>query len=146
MNEAIPMLPPRVALGSTLLYHGQHKLTPEGLAQTQQMFEKIGIRPGARWARLVGITELVAGALFLAGIGTRVAAVATLVTQAVAVAKVHAKNGFSVMKGGYEFNAALIAMSLAVLFGGPGRASTHQLVKRRWGRPLSRSILAELVQ
>ncbi|HCF62038.1 MAG TPA: DoxX family protein, partial [Myxococcales bacterium] len=39
-------LPTRLVLGAAMLYHGATKLTADGRAQTRQMFEGLGIRPG----------------------------------------------------------------------------------------------------
>ena len=57
--------------------------------------------------RATGIAEAAAGVLSLLGFLTRPAAIAVLVTQAVAVAKVHAPRGYMVTKGGFEYNAAV---------------------------------------
>ena len=38
-----------------------------------------------------------------------------LVTQSVAIAKVHRRNGFDVTKDGYEFNVALMAIAAGLL-------------------------------
>src|SRR5207253_557110 len=61
---------------------------------------------------------------------TRPAALAVLVTQSVAVAKVHAKKGFSIMNGGFEFNLALMAIAAAMLVAGPGLFSVHEGIER----------------
>jgi putative oxidoreductase len=127
-------LPLRATLGSTMLYHGISKLKKEGLEQTAGFFENIGIKPGRPWALATGWTELLAGAFNLLGIGTRAAALSIIVTQAVAIAKVHRSKGFDVQKGGYEFNLALIAASLGLLLGGPGKVSVHQALLPRVSR------------
>lgn len=135
-------LPLRATLGSTMLYHGAAKLKPEGVEQTAQFFESLGIKPGRPWALATAWTETLAGALSLLGIGTRVAALSILATQAVAIAKVHAPKGFDNLKGGYEFNLSLIAAALGLLLNGPGRLSVHQALRprvaRRWGLTLLR--------
>ncbi|QRK14029.1 DoxX family protein [Archangium violaceum] len=125
------VLPLRATLGSTMLYHGISKLKPEGLEQTAQFFENIGIKPGRTWALATGWTEAVAGVLTFLGIGTRVAAVSILVTQAMAIAKVHGPKGFNNQAGGYEFNLTLIAGALGLLLGGPGNLSVHHAVQPR---------------
>jgi len=73
-----------------------------------------------------GTAEVFAGACALLGFLTRPAALAVLVTQAVAIAKVHAKNGFDITKGGYEFNVALMAIAAGLLVAGPGMFSLHE--------------------
>ncbi|MFY0567347.1 DoxX family protein [Archangium lansingense] len=130
-------LPLRATLGSTMLYHGISKLNREGLEQTSQFFENLGLEPARALALATAWTETLAGALALLGIGTRVAALSILVTQAVAIAKVHASKGFDNQKGGYEFNLSLIAAALGLLLSGPGNLSVHHTLRphlgRRWG-------------
>jgi putative oxidoreductase len=122
---------PRLSLGATMLHHGTQKLGAQGRAQTAQFLEQIGYRPGARWATWLGAAETFAGASVILGAATRLAALAVIVTQSVAVAKVHARKGFDIMAGGWEFNALIIATALGVLLAGPGTISVHELVERR---------------
>ena len=129
--KELSLVPARGALGATMLYHGASKLRGEGPEQSAPMFEAMGFRPGRRWAMLTGLAEVFGGATAILGIGTRVGALAVLVTQGVAVWKVHAGKGFSNMAGGYEFNLLLMAAALGLLLSGPGPLSAHELVKRR---------------
>jgi putative oxidoreductase len=131
-------VPTRLALGSTMIAHGAQKFRGGALEQTGRFFEKAGIRPGRKMAALAGAMEIGAGILAIAGIATRPAALAVLVTQTVAVAKVERKKGFS---GGFEFNLALMAIAAGLLIAGPGRVSAHGAMhrrferRRRWMRP-----------
>ncbi|HYX91689.1 MAG TPA: DoxX family protein [Myxococcaceae bacterium] len=133
-NTEVALLAPRVSLGSSMLYHGASKLSRPGIEQTSGFFEQIGIRPGKPWAIATAVTELLAGVLTLLGIGTRLAAVSVLITQSVAVNKVHRPKGFDVMKGGYEFNLALMAAAVALLLAGPGRPSAAVALRDRLGK------------
>ena len=136
------LIPLRLALGSTMVYHGSSKLRGEGPQQTARMFEQLAIRPPRAWAVATGLAETFAGVASILGVMTRPAAVAVLVTQAVAIARVHASKGFNVMQGGFEYNLALMAIAAGLLVEGPGRASTHELLERvvegRGGRRLWR--------
>ncbi|WP_245529897.1 DoxX family protein [Anaeromyxobacter dehalogenans] len=123
-------LPARLALGSSMLYHGLSKLRGDGPAQTARMFEGLGLRPGRALAMATGLAETFAGAAAILGIATAPAALAVIVTQAVAIRKVHAPNGFNVVKGGMEFNLALVAMALALLAEGPRTVSAHHAARR----------------
>ncbi|MFL5444649.1 MAG: DoxX family protein, partial [Myxococcales bacterium] len=76
-----------------------------------------------------GIAEVFAGAAAIFGLWTRPAALAVLVTQAVALAKVHSKNGFDITKGGYEFNVALMAIAAGLMVAGPGLFSLHEEIE-----------------
>jgi putative oxidoreductase len=58
--------------------------------------------------------------------------------MAVAIKKVHAKNGIWVTAGGYEYNLTLIAVALSLATAGPGRFSVDGLLGKhrsglRWG-------------
>lgn len=127
----VGLIPARMSLAATMLNHGLAKVRPEGSARSAPFFEQLGFRPGARWARLTGAAEVLAGATLLLGIGTRIGALAVLGTQAVAVAKVHAPKGFDNMAGGWEFNALIMATALGVLLAGPGTVSLHEVLERR---------------
>jgi len=136
------LVPMRLALGSAMVYHGAQKLRGDGPDQTAQMFEQLGIRPPRMWALATGMAETFAGVAAILGVATRPAAVAILVTQAVAIARVHRRKGYSVMQGGFEYNLALMAIATGLLVGGPGRVSAHEAlevaVEGRGGRRLWR--------
>jgi putative oxidoreductase len=119
-------LPLRAALGGTMIYHGLGKLKAERREPAGQMFEQIGLRPGKPLAVATGAAELFAGVAAVLGFLTRPAALAVLVTQAVAISKVHAKKGFDVTQGGFEYNLTLIAIATAMLIAGPGAFSLHE--------------------
>jgi putative oxidoreductase len=123
-------LPVRAALGASMLYHGVGKLKGEGPKMAGQFMQQIGFDQGERWAKAAGIAEAFAGASALLGFLTRPAALAVLATQAVAIAKVHGKNGYDITKGGFEYNLALMGIALFMLIDGPGRFSLHQAVER----------------
>lgn len=125
------LVPVRAAMAATMLYHGTSKLRGEGPEQTGAMFEQMGIRPGRTWAKLAGAAEVLAGVTSLLGFATRIGALAVIATQTVAIAKVHGSKGFDNVAGGYEFNAALLAMALGLLVAGPGAISAHEVVERR---------------
>ena len=120
------LVPVRAALGASMMYHGLGKLKEESRDQAGQMFEQVGLRPGKALAIATGTAEVFAGACALLGFLTRPAALAVLVTQAVAIAKVHAKNGYDITKGGYEYNVALMAIAAGLLVAGPGLFSVHE--------------------
>ena len=63
------------------------------------------------------------------GLATRPAALAVLVTQAIAVAKVHKPKGYNIMQGGMEYNLALMAIAAGLLIAGPGRVSAHEALE-----------------
>jgi putative oxidoreductase len=138
------LLPVRAALGGTMLYHGVTKLKEEGREQVGQMFDQLGLRPGKFWGVAAGAAEVFAGVSALLGVLTRPAALAVLVTQAVAIAKVHGQKGFDITKGGFEYNLALMAIAAGLLIAGPGAFSLHEalehLAEGRGPRKLFRKV------
>ncbi|SEK53297.1 putative oxidoreductase [Stigmatella aurantiaca] len=127
--KAAALLPPRLSLGSTLVFHGLSKLKKEGVEQTAPMFEQLGFTPGKPWVIAVGLTEVVSGVSAILGVATRLTALAVLATQAVAIGKVHGPKGFDNLKGGYEFNLSLVGTALALLLRGPGSLSVHSALE-----------------
>jgi len=125
------LLPARMALGSTMVFHGAKKLVGEGPEEHAQMFGAMGIRPPKLLAVSTGVAEVLAGAMSIAGVFTRFAALAVLVTQGMAIAKVHGPRGFNNQEGGFEFNLALMAIAAGLLLAGPGKISAHEVLERR---------------
>ena len=109
----------RVSLGVMYIAHSLVlKYFTFTLAGTAQFFASLGL-PGAL-AYLTFWAELIGGVLLVAGIGTRVVALA-LIPILVGATWVHAGNGwvFSAANGGWEYPVFLIAASLVlVLLGG----------------------------
>jgi putative oxidoreductase len=114
----------RLVVGLTFAGHGTQKLFGwfggHGLKGTGGFFESIGIRPGVTMAFLAGVSELVAGLLFAAGVWVPVAAALIVLTMLVAIVKVHGQNGFWITEGGIEYNVILIAVAVGVALTGPG--------------------------
>src|SRR5262245_24963740 len=98
-SHSLALVPARAALGSAMLYHGVQKLRDTD--QTARAFESLGIKPARPLARAAALAETFAGAAAVLGVLTRPAALAVLVTQAVAIAKVHRPKGFDNTKGGF---------------------------------------------
>ncbi|HEX2739689.1 MAG TPA: DoxX family protein [Rubrobacter sp.] len=117
----------RVVLGVIFAAHGAQKLFGAfggpGLQGTAGFHGQLGIRPPYLMAVLAGLAEFAGGILIAVGFLTPLAAVALILTMAVAVFTVHLKNGFFSMNGGYEFNLALAGMALTLLITGAGTLS-----------------------
>ena len=109
----------RVVHGIIMLYHGWPKLT--NLGGTIEGFTGMGIPLPALAAIFATVAEVVGGLLLLLGAFTDVAGVLIAIDMLGAIIFVHAKNGFAVDKGGFEWPLALLAMALALALAGPGR-------------------------
>jgi putative oxidoreductase len=127
----------RLALGVVFFAHGAQKVLGwfggRGLKATVTGFKGMGIPSAA--AVIAAFIEFLGGIAMVLGLLARPAAVGLIVVMLVAIAKVHAKNGFFINfagtpgKGhGLEFNFVLIAIALAVLVGGAGALSIDRLI------------------
>lgn len=113
----------RLGLGIIFVAHGAQKLLGlwggDGWTATLTGFEEnLGI---PQWLGMVAIvTEFFGGIAVIVGALTRLAALGLAATMIVAMAKVHLKDGFFLSDGGIEYNVALLAMALALVFAGGG--------------------------
>ncbi|MCH8059897.1 MAG: DoxX family protein [Proteobacteria bacterium] len=97
----------RLSLAATFVYHGVGKFPIEGPA--------MGLPVAVVW--LVALSEIAAGIMLIAGafgkdILTRLGGLIVVVIMIGAIVLVHAKNGFSVMNGGMEFQLLMMAGGL----------------------------------
>ncbi len=119
----------RVVLGVIFFMHGSQKVMGwfggGGLAATVQGMTQMGLP--AVLVYTVAFTEFLGGIALIFGLLTRLAAFGIMCVMIGAVVTVHWKNGFFLnfymtpgIGHGYEYNLALIAMSLSLIFGGSG--------------------------
>jgi len=131
----------RVALVWIFTYYGAGKLfgafNGPGLHRTALYFSDTAhLRPGGFFAVAAGVIEF-GGALLLAlGLVARLAGLALLVDQVMAMITVTWVNGINSLSAtpGYEFNLTLCALALTVLLLGAGRVSVDHLIERRLTR------------
>jgi uncharacterized membrane protein YphA (DoxX/SURF4 family) len=124
-NVQIGALIIRVILGVIFFMHGLQKFQG-GLGNAAGFFESMGI-PGFL-AYAVGTIELVGGILIILGFGTRVIATLFALIMLGAIFKVKLKAGFV---GGYEYEVALLSMSLFFTAAGHPYFSLESLMFRR---------------
>lgn len=114
----------RATVGAIMMGHGLQKLQGSfggpGIEGTTQMMESLGLHPARQQATVAGLTETVGGGLTAAGLFFPLGPAMITGLHAVAINKVHWKNGPWVTQGGFEYNVALIAASLALASSGPG--------------------------
>jgi putative oxidoreductase len=117
--QPLALLVLRLVLGAVMIAHGARKVFG-GQQHHVQLVSSLGL-PG--WlAYLSTLAEFGGGILLVLGFITRCAALAVLIDMAVAIWKVHWKNGFT-GQGGYEFPLALAAIAFALMFLGAGPIS-----------------------
>lgn len=132
--ERVRILAPlalRWTLGPMLLAHGIQKAVALGATATG--FEQMGFSPGALWAPLVMLAELVGGAALILGLFTRVFALINLISQLTALLVVHLPQGFFISpeRTGIEFTLVNSGGLLALLILGAGTISIDHLLRRR---------------
>lgn len=125
------LLVARLAIGLAMAAHGSQKLFGwfggYGLDGTGGFFESLGFRPGRFFALAAGSSELAAGLLTATGLLGPIGPALMVMTMLVAIATVHAANGFFAGSNGIEvpFLYAVVAVALALT--GPGAFSLDAL-------------------
>lgn len=113
----------RMVLGGIFLSHGLTKFQ-EGITETISRFEEYQIP----YAEIVGFSvagiELIGGFFLIIGFSVRFVSTLMIGIMVGAIVTVKFKQGFF---DGYEFNIALIAMALYLLFSGSKLMSLDQL-------------------
>jgi putative oxidoreductase len=120
----------RLTIGGLFVGHGTQKLFgwfggpgPEG---TEQMMDKLELRPAHRQAVAAGLAETVGGGLLALGALTPAAGALLSGTMLTAIRKVHFRKGLWNTGGGYEYNLTLIAALAALVESGPGSPSVDR--------------------
>jgi uncharacterized membrane protein YphA (DoxX/SURF4 family) len=103
----------RLVFGILFLIHGISKF--QQMAGTEQFFTKLGLPHIA--VPLIALIEIVGGISLIVGIGSRVFAAILALDMIVAIFMVKLGMGFV---GGYEFELALVAGLVSLIFSGPG--------------------------
>jgi putative oxidoreductase len=124
----------RATVGGFFVGHGTQKLFGwfggNGLEATAGGFEKLGLHPPKAQAALAGAAEAGGGLGLVAGVATPLSSAVLVATMLTAINRVHFKNGPWLNKGGYEYNAVLIAAALIIAELGPGKLSVDAAVGR----------------
>lgn len=119
----------RVVLGLTMAAHGYNKFFGGGrLPGTAGWFDSIGMKPGMFHARVAAGTEMAAGIGLALGLLTPVPAAGFVALMLVAAWTVHRKNGFFIVKEGWEYNLVLAVTAVAIAGTGAGKLSLDYLL------------------
>jgi putative oxidoreductase len=119
----------RVVVGIVFVMHGGQKLFVMGIPNVVGFFSQAGIPFPHFSAILVTLVELFAGAALVLGAATRVAAALLAIDMAVAVLKVHLKNGFFLPMG-FEFALSMFAANVCLMLMGGGAASVDGAIRK----------------
>ncbi|WP_024804554.1 DoxX family protein [Nocardia sp. BMG51109] len=111
----------RLVVGGTMIAHGvNHWIGGGKIKGTAGWFSSLGLRNGVLQAWLSVLTEVGAGALLVLGLLTPFAAAAVVSVMLVAALLAHRRNGFFVMKDGWEYVLVLATVSVVMGLLGPG--------------------------
>ena len=114
----------RVGFGLMMAAHGYNHFFRGGkIAGTGRWFASLGMKPGKLHAVLASVTEIGAGFMFAAGLLTPIAAAGLIGTITVAIGTWHRKNGFFIIKEGWEYVTLIIVACITVSTLGPGEWS-----------------------
>ncbi|MDZ7687557.1 MAG: DoxX family protein [Halobacteriales archaeon] len=135
----------RLALGIPLLVAGIGKIfavgpKASGIEGFTGMLAGAGVPLPTVFAWLVGIIEVVGGALLLVGALVRVSALLGGVIMLAATVLIHIGNGYPTTEGGFELTLALFFVALSLVVSGPGRLSVEHDVLERELVPLPESV------
>jgi putative oxidoreductase len=112
----------RVVLGAVMIAHGS-RIVFGGMAAHTKLVTGVGLP--AFLSYVSAGAEFIGGMLLVAGLLTRIAAIAVCINMMVAVLKVHLHQG---LVGGYEFPLALSAMAFTSMCFGPGPISVDWII------------------
>ncbi|MFC7442600.1 DoxX family protein [Laceyella putida] len=111
----------RLVLGFTFMLHGIVKFTAMGIGNVAGWFASMGIP--SFMAYVVAIIELVGGIAMILGLGTRIVAFLFACVMVGAIVTVKWSAGFmgNGQAAGFEFDVALLAMSVSLILTGSRR-------------------------
>ena len=116
----LAMLIARVSFGLMMAAHGYNHFFRGGrIAGTGRWFDSLGMKPGRIHAIVASTTELGAGLMFAAGFLMPFASAAFIGLMTVAIWTVHRKNGFFIIKEGWEYTFLIAVVALLIATTGP---------------------------
>jgi putative oxidoreductase len=137
-SNSIPLLAVRLALGCVIFPHGAQKMFGwfggNGFDKTLAGFEHQGIP--MVFGLLAILAEFCGSLGLIFGFLSRIAAFGIACNMAVAIALVHARNGFfmnwtGTKPGeGFEYHLLAIGIAVAIMIGGAGAASIDGALSR----------------
>lgn len=118
----------RVALGVIMLAHGIQKFTVYTVAGFEGVLNELNVPLAGLLAYAVPTVEIVAGAMLILGLLTRIAGVLTLGVGLAALFTMHLPYGLFVDEGGYELVLLIAAAGASMALLGGGRFSLDTLI------------------
>ena len=117
----------RLIVAAVFVGHGLIKFTERfgglGTSRAGAVFEQIGYRPARPFLIAAGVTEVVAGVAFLAGLITPLAGAALVGVMVNTIGSSKSGKGPWYFNGGWEYDLTLLVAAGALVFTGPGEIS-----------------------
>ena len=117
----------RVIVGLVFAAHGVAKIRG-GLSGVASWFESEGLRPGRLHASLAAYTEIAAGLALALGLLFPFTNAAMVGVMAVAGYIGHRKNGFFIIRDGWEYVFVLAVVATGLAATGPGEWSVDEAI------------------
>ncbi|MDB1124270.1 DoxX family protein [Vibrio algarum] len=128
-NLGLTELVIRVVVSFAMMYHGYGKLT--GIEQYTAMFTKIGIEPAGFMVVLAGLSEMLGGLALFLGCFTRFGAISLSICMIYAFIYLGLPKGYNIVKGGYEYQLAMMSVFLFFIVNGAGKYSLDNLFYKK---------------
>lgn len=125
----VALLVGRLTIGGIFIVHGWTKLFISGMDATIGTFAAVGVPLPGLSAWFAALVELLGGLALVLGVALPLAAILVSIVTIGALVFVHAKNGFFVQTGGFEFVLALTGATVALGFNG-GRYALGAVIGR----------------
>jgi putative oxidoreductase len=127
MSTDLGILIIRLVFGAAMAGHGTQKLFGwfggYGLKATGGFFERLGFRPGIRFAAAAGLSETGGGVLLGLGLLTPFGSAGVLACMIVAIFSVHVRDGHVTIGNEIELPFLYAASACALAFSGAGKYS-----------------------
>ena len=114
----------RASIGVIFIVHSLKKFDPAW----QEWLITIGIPPEMQLP--IALAEFIGGVFLLVGVLTRISASVFSIILLGAIFHIRWENGFFISEGGWEWDLAMLAVTLTIIVAGPGKFSISHLVKK----------------
>ena len=115
----------RASIGIIFIVHSLKKFEP---GWQDWLVNSAGLPPEMQFP--IALAELIGGILLVVGVLTRISASIFSIILLGAIFHIRWENGFFVSQGGWEWDLAMLAVTLSIIVAGPGKISISHLVKK----------------
>jgi putative oxidoreductase len=131
INSTLVPLILRLGLAAVFIFHGYEKVSGSGNEAGANWAAAMPKPPTKIEQLAVAYGELAGGIALAIGFLSRLAALGLVGIMAGAIYTLTGEKGFSALQGGYEYNATLIVMCVAVILMGSGTIAVDHMFFRR---------------